>query len=79
MFSPFLNSVYSFLLIPLSEEIGKSAYNSMIGLADRERVDEELYDDFETAKAREVCTSSLRVPNLFSSVGICLQGENNSD
>uniref|UniRef100_A0A161ZJR4 DNA topoisomerase VI subunit B transducer domain-containing protein n=1 Tax=Daucus carota subsp. sativus TaxID=79200 RepID=A0A161ZJR4_DAUCS len=35
------------------EEIGKSKYNSMIGLADRERVDEELYDDFETAKARE--------------------------
>ncbi|KAK9273066.1 hypothetical protein L1049_017873 [Liquidambar formosana] len=25
----------------------------MIGLVDRERVDEELYDDFETAKARE--------------------------
>lgn len=26
----------------------------MIGLANHERVDEELYDDFETAKAREV-------------------------
>lgn len=26
----------------------------MIGLVDRERVDEKLYDDFETAKAREV-------------------------
>lgn len=26
----------------------------MIGLIDRERVDEELYDDFESAKAREV-------------------------
>lgn len=26
----------------------------MIGLADHERVDEELYDDFETARAREV-------------------------
>ncbi|XP_010651286.1 DNA topoisomerase 6 subunit B isoform X2 [Vitis vinifera] len=25
----------------------------MIGLVDRERIDEELYDDFETAKARE--------------------------
>ncbi|PIN23541.1 DNA topoisomerase (ATP-hydrolyzing) [Handroanthus impetiginosus] len=35
------------------EEIGKSKFNSMIGLADHERVDEELYDDFETAKARE--------------------------
>lgn len=37
-----------------SEEIGRSKFNSMIGLADHERVDEELYDDFETAKAREV-------------------------
>ncbi|KAL2940882.1 DNA topoisomerase 6 subunit B [Bienertia sinuspersici] len=35
------------------EEIGKSKFNSMIGLIDRERVDEELYDDYETAKARE--------------------------
>ncbi|KAK6164231.1 hypothetical protein DH2020_001095 [Rehmannia glutinosa] len=36
-----------------SEEIGRSKFNSMIGLADHERVDAELYDDFETAKARE--------------------------
>ncbi|XP_021772006.1 DNA topoisomerase 6 subunit B-like [Chenopodium quinoa] len=35
------------------EEIGKSKFNSMIGLIDRERVDQELYDDYETAKARE--------------------------
>ncbi|KAF8398467.1 hypothetical protein HHK36_017395 [Tetracentron sinense] len=35
------------------EEIGKSKFNSMIGLVDRERVDEALYDDFEPAKARE--------------------------
>jgi len=28
----------------------------MIGLVDRERVDAALYDDFETAKAREVCS-----------------------
>ncbi|KAJ4724172.1 DNA topoisomerase 6 subunit B [Melia azedarach] len=35
------------------EEIGKSKFNSMIGLVDRERVDAELYDDFETQKARE--------------------------
>lgn len=35
------------------EEIGKSKFNSMIGLADHERRDEALYDDFETAKARE--------------------------
>lgn len=28
----------------------------MIGLADHQRVDEELYDDYESAKAREVCT-----------------------
>lgn len=27
----------------------------MIGLVDRARIDEELYDDFETVKAREVC------------------------
>lgn len=27
----------------------------MIGLADHERVDAALYDDFETDKAREVC------------------------
>lgn len=37
------------------EEINKSKFNTMIGLADHERVDEELYDDFESAKAREVC------------------------
>ncbi|XP_050221916.1 DNA topoisomerase 6 subunit B [Mercurialis annua] len=35
------------------EEIGKSKFNTMIGLVDRDRVDAELYDDFETAKARE--------------------------
>ncbi|WOL13665.1 DNA topoisomerase 6 subunit B isoform X1 [Canna indica] len=35
------------------EEITKSKFNTMIGLVDRERVDEELYDDFESAKARE--------------------------
>ncbi|XP_030520594.1 DNA topoisomerase 6 subunit B isoform X1 [Rhodamnia argentea] len=35
------------------EEIGKVKFNTMIGLVDRERVDEELYDDYETAKARE--------------------------
>ncbi|XP_043691416.1 DNA topoisomerase 6 subunit B isoform X2 [Telopea speciosissima] len=35
------------------EEIGKIKFNSMIGLVDRERIDKELYDDFETAKARE--------------------------
>ncbi|KAJ8759606.1 hypothetical protein K2173_008787 [Erythroxylum novogranatense] len=35
------------------EEIGKNKFNSMIGLVDRERVDQELYDDYETAKDRE--------------------------
>lgn len=40
-----------------SEEILKTKFNSMIGLVDRERVDAELYDDYETAKAREVCES----------------------
>ncbi|KAH0693046.1 hypothetical protein KY285_020143 [Solanum tuberosum] len=35
------------------EEIGRSKFNSLIGLADHERRDEALYDDFVTAKARE--------------------------
>ncbi|XP_021894108.1 DNA topoisomerase 6 subunit B isoform X2 [Carica papaya] len=35
------------------EEIGKAKFNSMIGLVDRERIDEKLYDDYETEKARE--------------------------
>ncbi|KAL5201859.1 hypothetical protein ABZP36_036213 [Zizania latifolia] len=35
------------------EEITKNKFNTMIGLVDRERVDEELYDDFESTKARE--------------------------
>ncbi|PWA88260.1 topoisomerase 6 subunit B [Artemisia annua] len=35
------------------EEINKSKFNSMIGLIDRERIDEALYGDFETDKARE--------------------------
>ncbi|XP_077210440.1 topoisomerase 6 subunit B [Tasmannia lanceolata] len=35
------------------EEISKRKFNTMIGLVDRERVDEALYDDFETTKARE--------------------------
>uniref|UniRef100_A0A0E0QP10 DNA topoisomerase VI subunit B transducer domain-containing protein n=2 Tax=Oryza TaxID=4527 RepID=A0A0E0QP10_ORYRU len=35
------------------EEITKSKFNTMIGLVDRQRIDEELYDDFESAKARE--------------------------
>ncbi|KAK4760520.1 hypothetical protein SAY87_005413 [Trapa incisa] len=34
------------------EEIEKSKFNSMIGLVNRERVDEELYDDYESTKAR---------------------------
>ncbi|KAK4482400.1 hypothetical protein RD792_009555 [Penstemon davidsonii] len=37
----------------VSEEIGRSKYNSMIGLGEHERVDAALYDDFETDKARE--------------------------
>ncbi|CAN0902052.1 DNA topoisomerase 6 subunit B [Linum grandiflorum] len=35
------------------EEIGKSKFNSMIGLIDRERVDAQLYDDYESVKERE--------------------------
>ncbi|XP_020574924.1 DNA topoisomerase 6 subunit B [Phalaenopsis equestris] len=35
------------------EEINKLEFNTMIGLVNRDRVDEELYDDFESAKVRE--------------------------
>ncbi|CAH9094688.1 unnamed protein product [Cuscuta europaea] len=35
------------------EEVGRSKFNTLIGLADHQRVDAELYDDYETAKARE--------------------------
>lgn len=45
---------YSLLFYFCSKEIGKTKFNSMIGLVDRERVDEELYDDYESAKARKV-------------------------
>lgn len=47
-----------------SEEIGKSKFNSMIGLIDRERVDTQLYDDYETDKAREVPPNSLFIISL---------------
>lgn len=49
------------------EEIVKSKFNSMIGLTDRERVDEALYDDYEPAKAREVYSPSNVHPLLFFS------------
>lgn len=32
----------------------------MIGLVDRERIDAELYDDFETDKARDVSISYFK-------------------
>ncbi|KAK1259723.1 DNA topoisomerase 6 subunit B [Acorus gramineus] len=35
------------------EEISRNKFNTMIGLIDRERVDEALYDDFESSKNRE--------------------------
>ncbi|CAH9082948.1 unnamed protein product [Cuscuta epithymum] len=35
------------------EEVGRSKFNTLIGLADHQRVDAELYDDYETEKARE--------------------------
>ncbi|KAF3325917.1 DNA topoisomerase 6 subunit B [Carex littledalei] len=35
------------------EEINKSKFNTLIGLVDRERVDQALYDGFESNKARE--------------------------
>lgn len=39
----------------------------MIGLVNRERVDAELYDDYETEKAREVCSI------LFWYIGCCTE------
>ncbi|XP_071913341.1 DNA topoisomerase 6 subunit B-like isoform X2 [Coffea arabica] len=52
-----LDSAESISKLPIVEitieEIVRSKFNSMIGLAEHERVDEELYDDFESAKARE--------------------------
>ncbi|KAL4576878.1 hypothetical protein LXL04_012978 [Taraxacum kok-saghyz] len=52
-----LDSAESIAELPLIEvtieEINKSKFNSMIGLIDRERIDEALYGDFETVKARE--------------------------
>ncbi|KAL3519195.1 hypothetical protein ACH5RR_021784 [Cinchona calisaya] len=52
-----LDSAESISKLPIVEitveEIVRSKFNSMIGLANHERVDEELYDDFESAKARE--------------------------
>lgn len=52
-----LDSAESIAKLPVIEitieEIDKIKFNSMIGLAEHGRVDEELYDDFETEKARE--------------------------
>ncbi|CAI9096366.1 OLC1v1032492C1 [Oldenlandia corymbosa var. corymbosa] len=52
-----LDSAESISKLPMVEitieEIGRNKFNSMIGLANHERVDAELYDDFESAKARE--------------------------
>ncbi|EFH61663.1 hypothetical protein ARALYDRAFT_318827 [Arabidopsis lyrata subsp. lyrata] len=54
------------------EEIVKSKFNSMIGLIDRERVDTQLYDDYETEKAREkrlakeARASEIQAKNLAS-------------
>lgn len=45
----------------------------MIGLVDRERVDEALYDDFETVKAREVCMLVMLILKFYSSVQFDLQ------
>lgn len=43
-----------FCHILVREEITRTKFNTMIGLEDRQRVDEALYDDFESEKAREV-------------------------
>lgn len=54
------------------EEITKSKFNTMIGLVDRERVDEALYDDFESEKAREVILTTLSIS--LSIVGALRRG-----
>ncbi|WMV29607.1 hypothetical protein MTR67_022992 [Solanum verrucosum] len=47
-------SISELLVVEITiEEIGRSKFNSMIGLTDHERRDGVLYDDFETTKARE--------------------------
>lgn len=38
----------------------------MIGLIDRDRVDTQLYDDYETAKAREVWEFCFICSHLLS-------------
>ena len=43
-----------FCHILVREEITRTKYNTMIGLVERQRVDEALYDDFESEKDREV-------------------------
>ncbi|KAH0760239.1 hypothetical protein KY290_023732 [Solanum tuberosum] len=47
-------SISDFPVVEITiEEVGRSKFNSMIGLADHERRYEASYDDFETAKARK--------------------------
>ena len=43
-----------FCYILVREEITRTKFNTMIGLVERQRVDEALYDDFESEKDREV-------------------------
>ncbi|KAH0676358.1 hypothetical protein KY285_024159 [Solanum tuberosum] len=55
-------SISELLVVEITiEEIGRSKFNSMIGLADHERRDGALYDDFETTKAREVLANEAWV------------------
>jgi hypothetical protein len=42
------------LFIVRSEEIERSRFNALVGLVDQDRIDEELYGDFETEKSKEV-------------------------
>ena len=62
IFSIFSDNLMLSVLFYGREEISKSRYNSMIGLVDRERIDKELYDDFESDKAREVVLSVMMKP-----------------
>ncbi|KAK7310402.1 hypothetical protein RJT34_07895 [Clitoria ternatea] len=53
-------SISELLVVEITiKRIGKSIFNSMIGLVDREHVDAALYDGFETKKARELEFSNL--------------------
>ena len=48
-----------FFITSLSEEISQKALNTVRGVEHHERIDEELYQDFETQEERKVVLVSL--------------------